>query len=171
MDPARENLERYSARIYRKPRRGGLGNVLYVIASVESLPSELEGLAEQIYVNFPWGSLLQGIVLGDQKMLASITEVSRPVGTLVMLVNTSVFRDPVPLEVQHLPELTLDYVDGVMAPAYAEVGLRIVERGVLSEGEMKQVQTTWAKRLAYGRDPGTFYIRARIGTANPRPTD
>lgn len=178
IDPARENLEQYSARIYRKPGRGGLGNALYVIASVECLPPELEGLAEQVHINFPWGSLLQGVVLGDRGMLASIAAVSGPCGTLEMLVNTSIFRDPIPLEVQHLPELTPDYVDCVMTPAYAEVGLKIVARRVLGEGEMKQVETTWGKRLAYRRDPGTFYIKAEVdgrsgedGIVHPPPAD
>ncbi len=171
IDPARENLEQFSARIYRKPRRGGLSNVLYVIASVENLPPELEELAEQVHINFPWGSLLQSVVLGDRKMLASIASVSHPGGTLEMLVNTSIFRDPIPLEVQHLPELTLDYVDNVMAPAYADAGLKVVERRVLSEGEMKQVQTSWAKRLAHGSDPGTFYIKAKVGVVHPQPAD
>jgi 16S rRNA (adenine(1408)-N(1))-methyltransferase len=163
IDPARENLAQYSSRIYRKPRRGGLPNVLYVIASVENLPPELKALAQEVHINFPWGRLLQGVVLGDRGMLAGIAAILRAGGSLEMLVNTSIFRDPIPISVQDLPELTLDYVDSVMVPAYAEVGLIVVERRVLSEGEMKHVQTTWGRRLAYGRDPGTFYITAEVG--------
>jgi len=163
IDPARENLEQYSARIQRKPRRGGLPNVLYIIASAENLPSELRGLAGRVFINFPWGSLLQAVVLGDQRVLAHIASMSSPGGRLEMLVNTSIFRDPIPIRVQDLPELTLDYIDDVLAPAYAEAGLTIEERKVLGEEEMKQVQTTWGKRLAYGKDPGTFYIKAAVG--------
>lgn len=164
IDPARENLEQYSAKIYRKPNKGGLPNVLYVIASAEDLPPELEGLAREIHINFPWGSLLQAVVLADQQVLANIARISSPAGSLEMLINTSIFRDPIPIKVQELPELTLDYIDKVLAPAYAEAGITIVERRVLSEEEMKQVQTTWGKRLVYGKDPGTYHIKAEIGS-------
>jgi len=162
IDPARENLEQYSARIHRKPSKGGLLNILYVIASAEDPPLELDGLTGTIHINFPWGSLLQAVVLADQRVLANIARISSPGGSLEMLINTSIFRDPIPTRVQELPELTLDYIDNVLAPAYAQASIRILERRVLSEEEMKQVRTTWARRLAYGKDPGTFYIRAEV---------
>jgi 16S rRNA (adenine(1408)-N(1))-methyltransferase len=163
IDPVRENLEQYSARIRRKPKKGGLSNVLYVIASAEDLPCELRGLIGQIYIHFPWGRLLEALVLPDRQMLASIVGISTPGGSLRMLINTSVFRDPIPIRVQDLPELTLDRIDSVLAPTYAEAGLTIVERRVLGEEEMKQVQTTWGKRLAHGKDPATFLVLAAVG--------
>jgi len=162
IDPARENLEEYSGKIYRKPRKGGLPNALYVIASAEELPPELNGLAQAIYISFPWGSLLEAVLLGHQNVWAGITRIATPRASLDMLINTSIFRAPIPMRVQELPELTLDYIDHFLATAYAKVGIRIVERRVLSEEEMKQVHTTWGKRLAHGKDPGTFYIRAEV---------
>jgi 16S rRNA (adenine(1408)-N(1))-methyltransferase len=81
-----------------------------------------------------------------------------------MLLNTGIYRKPVPKEVRDLPKLTLDYVDCVMAPAYARVGLTIVERRALGKSQMRQVETTWGRRLAYGRDPTTFYVRAQAET-------
>lgn len=163
IDPARENLEQYSARIYRKPGKGGLPNILYVIASAENLPPGLKGLAQIIHINFPWGSLLEAVVLADQRILANIAGISSPRGSLEMLINTGIFHDPIPIRVQDLPELSLDYIDNVLAPAYAEVGIAIMEGRVLSQEEMRQVQTTWGKRLAYGKDASTFYIKAEIG--------
>jgi len=163
IDAARENLEAYSARICRKPSKGGLPNVLYVIAAADSLPPELRGLAAQVHIHFPWGSLLEALLLADQGMLADIAGMSCPAGSLEMLINTGIFRDPIPIRVQDLPELTLDYVDNTLAPAYAEAGLTIMETRVLSQEEMKQARTTWGKRLAHGKNPGTFYIKAQVG--------
>jgi 16S rRNA (adenine(1408)-N(1))-methyltransferase len=163
VDPARENLEDYSAKIYRKAKKGGLSNVLYVIASAEALPSELEGLADAIHINFPWGSLLEAVLLADQQVLANLNRMANPGASLTMLINAGIFYNPIPLRVQGLPELTLDYVDHVMTPAYARAHIRIVKRRALSEEDMLQVQTTWGKRLAYGKDPYTFYVKAVIG--------
>ena len=169
IDPARENLEEYSRRVLRKPEKGGLGNVLYVIASAEKLPSEIKGLADQIHINFPWGSLLEAVILADPQVLRSIADALRPHGGLHMLINTSIFRTPIPIRVRELPELTLEYVDNVLVPAYGEAGITIVERSPLSEQEMREARTTWGKRLAIGRSPSTFYIKAevrRLGTGS-----
>ena len=65
-------LEKPSIKATRKPSKGGLPNALFVQAAVEDLPEELNGLANQIYVNFPWGSLLRAVMVGDQHVLISI---------------------------------------------------------------------------------------------------
>ena len=162
IDPARENLEEYSAKIYRKPNKGGLSNALYLIASVEDLPTELEGLAEVIYINFPWGRLLEAVILADQQMLLNVAMISNPGASMEMLINTGIFRSPIPIRVQGLPELTLDYIDRILVPAYAKADITIVQRRALSEKGMTEVRTTWAKRLAYGKDPSTFYLQAVV---------
>ncbi len=38
---------------------------LYVVAAAEELPQELYHKADKIYVNLPWGSLLEGVVKGN----------------------------------------------------------------------------------------------------------
>jgi 16S rRNA (adenine(1408)-N(1))-methyltransferase len=162
IDPARENLAEYSARIYKKPQRGGLPNALYIIASAENLPPELDGLAQEVYINYPWGSLLKAVVEGDLNLLANIVRVSRPAASLEILINYSLFTDPVPLEVQELPELTFEYIDDELAARYAGAGITIVERSWLDKEEMQSRPSTWGKRLAHGRLPRTFCIRAEI---------
>ncbi len=53
-------LEKISEKIHRKPTKGGLSNVLFIQAAVEDLPSELDGVADEVHIHFPWGSLLRG---------------------------------------------------------------------------------------------------------------
>ena len=72
IDSDRNNLVKYSHKIYRKPEKGGLSNVLYVISNVENLPCELHAIADTVWIILPWGSLLQGIVLGKKKVLGNI---------------------------------------------------------------------------------------------------
>ncbi|MCA1626211.1 MAG: class I SAM-dependent methyltransferase [Acidobacteria bacterium] len=49
-------LEKVSEKIHRKPSKGGLSNVLFLQSSVEDLPSELDSVADEVHVHFPWGS-------------------------------------------------------------------------------------------------------------------
>jgi hypothetical protein len=54
----------------RAARRGALLNALFVMAAAERPP--LTGFADEITVNFPWSSLLRGVLGGDDAVLAGI---------------------------------------------------------------------------------------------------
>jgi 16S rRNA (adenine(1408)-N(1))-methyltransferase len=163
VDATRENLAEYSAKIGKKPSRGGLPNVLYVLASAEALPPELAGVADQISINFPWGSLMAGLIRGDPALLASIARAARPGATLDIYLNTAVFADPIPLDVLGLPEVTLDYVQSELMPRYAAAGIRITAAQLVGKEVMAGIPSLWARRLAFGKAPQTVYIGAVIG--------
>src|SRR6266487_3198668 len=106
VDPVAEAMAERSARARRKPDRGGVQNVLYAVASIERMPSELEGIATEILVNLPWGSLMRGIILGNDVELDGIAGIARPGAALHIVLNTRIFDDPVPLEARDLPDAT-----------------------------------------------------------------
>ena len=57
----RENLREHS--------QAKLPNMLFVIASAQDLPRELNGLISHITINFPWGSLLESLLTGDPMLM------------------------------------------------------------------------------------------------------
>src|SRR5690349_20827190 len=61
VDACRENLREHSQAKSR--------NLLFVIASAQDLPCELEGLISHVTINFPWGSLLESLLSGDPKLV------------------------------------------------------------------------------------------------------
>ncbi len=46
----------------RAARRQGLANALFAVAAAEQPPLELHGVAGALRVNFPWASLLRGVL-------------------------------------------------------------------------------------------------------------
>jgi hypothetical protein len=70
VDACRENLRRAS--------RKAPDNVLYVIANALALPSELHGLATHISINFPWGSLLNGLLESSPALMGGLLALARP---------------------------------------------------------------------------------------------
>src|SRR5262245_22527847 len=70
IDACRENLHEISRR--------GMANTLFVIANAWALPSELYGLAARITINFPWGSLLEGLLESDPELMTGLRAISRP---------------------------------------------------------------------------------------------
>ena len=162
VDATSEHLADYSARIGKKPSRGGLPNALYVLANAEALPVELNDRASAITINLPWSSLLAGLVLGDGCLLASIARVACPGASLDIIINLAAFAAPVPLELQALPVPTVEYACDVLKPRYAEFGIHIQHAKMMGKQEMAQIGSDWALRLAYGRAPQAVHIAASI---------
>jgi 16S rRNA (adenine(1408)-N(1))-methyltransferase len=55
-----------SLRAARTARKGGLPNALFVVAAAERPPGELLGIADELTIAFPWGSLLRGVLALDE---------------------------------------------------------------------------------------------------------
>ncbi len=162
IDPVRENMREFSARAARKPGRGGLPNVLYAVASIERLPAELAVVADEVFVTLPWGSLMRGIVLGDDVVLAGLASPARPGAVLRIVLNTRIFDDPVPVEARDLPEVTPAYARETLAPAFARHGMVIREARFMDADEVARLPTTWAKRLSHRAPPPSVYIKAVV---------
>ncbi len=171
VDPAPEALAEYSARAMRKPARGGLpaANALFIAATVEALPAALDGLARRVYVHFPWGSLLRGLLLADPAILAPMARAAAPGARLDVYVNTTAFLDRVPGELRELPLPTPGYCTSVMAPAYAAMGITLIDCMLLGRGELARLDSTWARRIAQARDPQALYLQGIIGSGPSSP--
>ena len=133
--------------------RRGAPNALYVCASIEDPPEPLLGLADELYVNLPWGRLLSGVVLGDPDVLAGLRALARTGAPLRIVVATSIWRPPVPKEIAGLPELTADHVDTVLAERFADHGWKITDFRTTGPAE---VATSWARRLGAGSFAGLY---------------
>ncbi len=84
-------------------------------------------------------------------------------GVLLQIVLTySAACEPAMVADLGLPELDLDYIDRVLTPAYARHGLRIFERRLLRPHELRDVATSWGKRLLSARKRDVYVIRARL---------
>lgn len=59
-----------ASRAGRKRAEGG-PNARFVVCAAEALPGELDATADLVTIQFPWGSLLRGIVLGEPDLLGS----------------------------------------------------------------------------------------------------
>jgi 16S rRNA (adenine(1408)-N(1))-methyltransferase len=140
-------LEKVSERIHRNPRKGGLPNVLFVQAAVEDLPDELDGVADEVHVHFPWGSLLAAVVNGDPAVLGNLRRICASGALLEVILALDPERDRTEIERLQLQPLSVDHIDSTLAPRYRAAGFDIVDRRVLTPAEAAELNTAWAKRL------------------------
>jgi len=145
IDANRRPLEKISEKIHRRAAKGGLPNVLFVEAAVENLPAELSGVADQVYVHFPWGSLLRGVAGGDGLALENLRRICASSARLEVVIGLDPDRDRAEIERLGLEPITDAYIEAVLVPRYREAGFEIVEKGAWPAPALR---TSWAKRLA-----------------------
>jgi 16S rRNA (adenine(1408)-N(1))-methyltransferase len=148
-----------SRRAARPEKKGGRLNALFVVASAERPPAELLGLADELTIAFPWGSLLRGALGIDGAAARGIASLLRPGGVATIL-----------LSVAERDALDLPTLDGESA---AEIEARWSAFGPCAEGfraatpaEVAATRSTWARRLSAGRDRAVWRLDLTLDSAD-----
>jgi 16S rRNA (adenine(1408)-N(1))-methyltransferase len=144
-DSCRENLHEHS--------RAKLPNLLFIIASAQNLPPELSGRVSHVTINFPWGSLLESLLTGDPLLMRGIESVAQPSTSLDVRLNGGALAEQGwPLE------------DGVeqIRRNLIRAGWRVGRSAVMDSRALRNFPSTWAKRLAFGRDPRAIQLSCSI---------
>jgi 16S rRNA (adenine(1408)-N(1))-methyltransferase len=143
-------LEKPSMKATRRSNKGGLPNAMFVQAAIEFLPDEFAGVADEIHIHFPWGSLLQAVACGESAILASLRQVAATDCLLEIVIGVESERDRSELERLNIPELTTTYFENTLAPRYNAAGFETVEIRQLSRDEWARIETSWARKLSSG---------------------
>lgn len=144
LDACRENL--------RADSRRTPANALFVIAGAQALPVELEGLVSQVYVNFPWGSLLDSLLSDRSALMGALYSVTRPCAGMDIRLNG-----------EALAAAGWDLEPGVdqIQSRLSAAGWRTRTRVWMDAGKLRAFPSTWSKRLAFGRDPRAVLLSAQ----------
>lgn len=132
--------------------RRALANELYVIANVESLPIELAGVASHVTINFPWGTLLEGLLDPRSPVLERLVGVMRPRATVEVRLNAGALAEA---------GYALDAGAAQVRRALVEAGYAMAAPVELDAPALRAYPTTWSKRLAFGRDPRAVLLDGR----------
>lgn len=161
VDPSTEALAKISQKIYRKPAKGGLPNVLFLQAAIENLPAELDEVADEIHIHFPWGSLLRAVALGEMSLLGNLRRLCAPHCLLEIVIGLDPQRDCTEVERLGLPILTRRYLETVLPERYRLAGFEVLETGQLSPSDWPHLETSWARKLSGNADRQVVYLVAR----------
>lgn len=141
VDACRENLRKASQ---RAPE-----NALFLIANAEALPPGLDGAAAQVTINFPWGSLITGLLDDHPGLMDGLRRVMCPGGRLEIRLNGGALAEA---------GWTLEAGAEQVRDALMMNGFRMASPVMLDASDLKIYPTTWAKRLAFGRDPRAVWL-------------
>ena len=154
-----------ATRAARKPSRGGAPNARFIVAAVEALPPELAATADLVTVQFPWGSLLRGIVRGEAGIVCPLAGLLKPVASAELRLLISVeARD----RALGLSALDADGADRIVR-SFGEAGLMPIDVRPATADDLSAARSSWAKRLAFGRRGSghrtAWYLRFAAGQA------
>lgn len=148
----------------RKAERGGVPNLICIAEPLDTLAAELAAVADRVTVILPWGSLLRAVAAPELVSLRNIACLCLPDAGVEIVLSYDEQRDArqgIPPAVgrfdeEHIAKLT---------HLYQQAGLQIVAADQFSQRELSRYQTTWAKRLAFGRPRKVWRLLARYTEA------
>lgn len=152
----------------RAARRGAVPNLLFVVASAEAPPAELLGLADEVRILFPWGSLLRGLLGHDERVARGIAALARP-GARVSATISITARDGIG-KTSALDAAAVADLGRALGPA----GLRLTGSRRVDREEVRATRSTWGRRLlgAAGERPVRrleFVLESQTTEADGRP--
>jgi 16S rRNA (adenine(1408)-N(1))-methyltransferase len=156
IDPEWRRMAPVAGRAARRPERGGAANLVLLRAVAQDPPVALRGIADEVRVRMPWGDLLAGVVTGAPDVLGGLRALARPGAALQVLVGTDIWREPVPVEIRPLPELTPARVSGPLARPLRRAGWTGASARYLDEQELRAAGSSWSKRLSTARPDSRF---------------
>jgi hypothetical protein len=107
-----------------------------------------------VTINFPWGELLTGLLALDQAqaggLATTIASLARPDALLEVRLNCGALT---------AAGWTLEDACSAVKNNLSGSGFKVAAPRLLGAGELRACETTWAHRLAFGRDPRALYFR------------
>jgi 16S rRNA (adenine(1408)-N(1))-methyltransferase len=129
-----------------------LPNALFVVASAEQLPRELDGFAHEVRIHFPWGSLLRGLLQGEPWLLAGLARLSAPGAAITALVSVTEH------DAGAAARMPVD--PWSLAPAYEGAGIPLREIRSATLDELAAGHSSWARRLGASSSRPVTLLRA-----------
>ncbi len=154
-----------SRRAAKPESRGGSPNAMFVVAPAEAPPPELLGIADELTINFPWGSLLRGALALEGAASTGIAGLLRPGGRLTVLLSVT-DRDGLAIGAFDAPGAA-----EALAIRWAAHGLRLEGARLASIDELDATRSSWARRLRAGRDRPAWKLSLRRGAEASRAAD
>ncbi len=144
IDACREQLRLVS--------RTELPNAVFLIANALALPRELAQVADRVTINFPWGSLLTGLVDGSPRLFDGLAMLMRSGASLEVRLNAGALVEA---------GLRLEEGGAVVKQRLLDHGFDVDDFRMLDAAALRRFPTSWAKRLAFGRDARALMLRAK----------
>jgi len=147
-DSSEKQIQIYSRKAVRKK----LTNILFAVGSIENLPKELESIGDKIYINLPWGTLLEFVVKPTKEGVIKLSKLLKDKGKIEITFGYAPEFEPSETERLRLPLIGDGLIEESIIPIFESCGFKSEGYSKLSKEELKDIETTWAKKLKFRKD-------------------
>lgn len=141
----------------RNVSRGAGGNARFLIADACALSEEIFARADLVNIAFPWGLLLRHILAGNNSLVTRIVAASKPGAMLKIVINADSARSC---------GLGMSQAQNRILNALSVSGAANPLVTSLERDDLKALPSTWAKRLAFGRNPHAVAISTCVSSGS-----
>jgi len=147
------NFKEYQREINRKK----LTNATLINSSVENFDSS-DNFFDQIFIHLPWGVLLKYVVTVDKDIFKKLSKMLKKGGELEIIFGYDPKLEHSETKRLELKELNLNEL-GFLKERYSKIpGLELKHFQLISNKDLKNKQTSWSKKLAFGGLRNFFQI-------------
>lgn len=158
IDAVAENMSKSARSANANPKKGGVANALFIRAAAEKLPGPFKGLADELTVQYPWGSLMRIVSEPAVPYLEGLRQVCKTRAKLSVLLNYSVFEDRPYLDRLGMGDIADPASNPDLPDAYAKAGFEVTLREVI-HGD-PPIRSAWGRHLVRGSARTTLMIDA-----------
>src|SRR5689334_4704935 len=108
------------------------------------------GQATHVTINFPWSELLMGLLHQDGKLPAALATLCRPGARLEIRLNCGALD---------AAGWTVQDAGTAVRRNLRAAGFAVTPPRLLDARQLRACPTTWAHRLAFGRDPRALHLQ------------
>jgi 16S rRNA (adenine(1408)-N(1))-methyltransferase len=156
IDPA-PNLKDYQRKINRKK----LNNSILIVSSIENFNPQLSDYFDEISIILPWGSLLKYVVTTDQKFFEKIITWLKPLGNIKIIFGFNEDFEEKETKRLGLPELNTEEIQYISQKYKNLKNVKLVDFRETTPKDLKNFETTWAKKLTFGAERKYIYIELK----------
>jgi 16S rRNA (adenine(1408)-N(1))-methyltransferase len=148
VDPEITRLER----TLTTARKRRLSNLLFLGWSMDAPLPVLGHAVDEIHVVMPWGSLLDGVLGGNDTVLSHVLDLGRPGATYEAIVNCRPWDAPssIDAKLSSTPVPTEETL-AKLVEVYGQHGWGLDEPRWLDDGEARAVGSSWVSRVVSAR--------------------
>ncbi|MFZ2664220.1 MAG: class I SAM-dependent methyltransferase [Patescibacteria group bacterium] len=154
IDPSEKQLQVYSKRAVRKK----INNVLFIVGSIENFPINDDEIIDEIHITLPWGTLLESIAKPTKNTISKLSKLLKKDGKLEIIFGYTPEFEPSETKRLDLPVIGDGLIQDTIIPLFESCKLTLSICKELSKKELKEIETTWAKKLHFGKNRKIYYI-------------
>ena len=162
IEPNHQSYKQTEKKSKSKKEKGGLDNLIFVNSSIENISDELKNTFDELLINFPWGNLLEGVILPLPEILQNLVMIAKDRADLIIITTyDDKFEKEFKVE-RNLPNLNTGYINNILSAEYAKFGISIISSKLLAQGSELNIDSPWGKKLLSSRKRDVYKIVAQI---------